>query len=55
MTHFIIQSFYFVEEGLGTESLHIILLEVDALMVQGLEVVLFILLPPDFVEALQYT
>jgi len=51
-THLIIQRFYFIEKRLGTESFNIILFEVDALVVQGLEVVLLILFPPDFVEAL---
>lgn len=51
-THLIIQRFYFVKKRLGTESFNIILFEIDALVVKGLEVVLLILFPPDFVEAL---
>ena len=41
-----------VEQGLAPESLDVILLESHALVVQGLEVVLLVLLLPHLVEAL---
>ena len=51
-THLIINTFNLIEQAFGSKGLHVILLEVDPLVVQGLEVGLLILLPPDLVEAL---
>ncbi|CAN7950507.1 unnamed protein product, partial [Ixodes pacificus] len=41
-----------VEQALRAQELDVVLLEGDALVVQGLEVVLLVLVPPDLVEAL---
>lgn len=48
--HFIVDAFDFVEQGLGAQHFGVVLLEVNALMVQRLEVILLILLPPDLIK-----
>lgn len=49
--HLVVNALDFVEQRLGAKHFGVVLLEVDALMVQRLEVILLILLPPDLVEA----
>lgn len=49
--YIIIQHLDLVQQRLGAQRLGVVLLEVVALVVQGLQVILFVLLPPDFVEA----
>lgn len=51
MAHLIIDALNLVEEGLGAQHLSIILFEVDSLVVQGLQVILFVLLTPDLIKA----
>lgn len=47
----IIDAFDFIEQGLRSKHFGVILLEVNALMVERLKVILLVLLPPDLVEA----
>lgn len=49
--YLIINAFNFIQQGLGSKHFGVILFEVDALMVQRLEVILLVLIPPDLVEA----
>lgn len=50
MIYFIVYAFNFIQQGLGSKHFGVVLFEVDALMIKGLEVILLILLPPDLVE-----
>lgn len=50
-THLVINAFDFIQQGLGSKHFGVILFEVDALMVERLEVILLVLLPPDLIEA----
>lgn len=50
-SYLIVQSLDFIEQRFGAEHLCVILFEVNALVVQRLQVILLILLPPDLVEA----
>lgn len=50
--HLIVDALDLIEQALGAKGLGVVLLEVHSLVVQGLEVSLLILLPPDLVEAL---
>lgn len=51
-THLVEDGLDLVEQALGTQRLDVRLLEVDALVVQTLQVILLVLLPPYLVEAL---
>lgn len=50
--HLVIDTLDLIEQALGAEGLGVVLFEVHGLMVQGLEICLLVLLPPDLVEAL---
>ena len=50
MSHFIKDGLDLVEKSLGADGLGVALFEVDALVVERLEVILLILLTPHFVE-----
>ena len=50
-TDLVVDALDLVQQGLGAQHLGVVLLEVDALVVERLEVVLLVLLPPDLVEA----
>lgn len=50
-SHLIINAFDFIQQRLGSKHFGVVLFEVDALMVERLEVILLVLLPPDLVEA----
>ena len=49
--YLVINAFDFIQQGLGSKHFGVVLFEVDALMVERLEVILLVLLPPDLVEA----
>lgn len=49
--YLIINTFNFIQQGLGPKHFGVVLFEVDALMVERFEVILLVLLPPDLVEA----
>lgn len=49
--HLVVDALDLVEQRLGAKHFGVVLLEVDALVVQGLEVILLVLLPPNLVEA----
>lgn len=49
--YLVIYTFNFIQQGLGPKHFGVVLLKVDALMVERLEVILLVLLPPDLVEA----
>lgn len=51
-THLVIDTLNFIQQALGAQSFGVVLLEVDSLVVQGFQIGLLILLPPDLVEAL---
>lgn len=51
-THLIVDTLNFIQQALGAQSFGVILLEVDGLVVKGLQIGFLILLPPNFVEAL---
>lgn len=51
-THLVINTLNFIQQALGAQSFGVILLEVDSLVVQGFQIGLLILLPPNLVEAL---
>lgn len=51
VSYLIVQSLDFIEQRFGAEDLCVVLFEVNALVVQRLQVILLILLPPDLVEA----
>lgn len=51
-TYLIIDTLNFIQQALGAQSFGVILLEVDSLVVQGFQIGLLILLPPNLVEAL---
>lgn len=50
-SHLIINAFDFIQQRLGSKHFGVVLFEVDALMVERLEVIFLVLLPPDLVEA----
>lgn len=50
-SHLIINAFNFIQQRLGSKHFGVVLFEVDALMVERLEVIFLVLLPPDLVEA----
>ena len=52
LCYLIIDAFYFIEKTLWPQRLHVILFEVDPLVVEGLQVGLLILLPPYLIETL---
>lgn len=49
--YLIINTFDFIQQGLGPEHFGVVLFKVDALMVERFEVILLVLFPPDLVEA----
>ncbi len=49
--YLIIDAFDFIQQRLRSKHFGVILFKVDALMVERLEVILLVLLPPDLVEA----
>lgn len=51
-THLVIDTLNLIQQTLGAQSFGVILLEVDCLVVQGFQIGLLILLPPNLVEAL---
>lgn len=52
LTHLIINALNLVEETLGPQGFHVVLFEVDSLVVQRLQVRLLVLLPPYFIKPL---
>lgn len=49
--YLIIDAFDFIQQCLGPQHFGVVLFKVDALVVERLEVILLVLLPPDLVEA----
>lgn len=50
-SYLIVNAFDFIQQRLGSKHFGVVLFEVDALMVERLEVIFLVLLPPDLVEA----
>lgn len=50
--YLIVDALNLIEETLGPQGLHVVLFEVDSLVVEGLQIGLLVLLPPDLIETL---
>lgn len=50
--YLIVDALYLIEKTLRPQGLHVVLFEVDSLVIEGLKVSLLVLLPPNLIETL---